>query len=108
MNDNKWCMCLTLKGVYRDFDTTCCQCGGKDAYGSEVLGRGEEYAKPCHMAVPEPAKVRKIYVIINDMIAYCNGDETCQFCSYSCLCNLVYGPAHEHSVEEFKMLLEVD
>lgn len=32
--EKKWCMCKELKLVARDGDSTCCICGGKDAYGT--------------------------------------------------------------------------
>ena len=31
--DKAWCMCTELAGVYRDGQSTCSKCGGKDAYG---------------------------------------------------------------------------
>jgi hypothetical protein len=31
--DKHWCMCVKLKGVARDMQSTCSICGGKDAYG---------------------------------------------------------------------------
>jgi len=32
MSEQKWCMCETVGGVYRDGFSTCAKCGGKDAY----------------------------------------------------------------------------
>jgi len=39
MNENlsqekHWCMCSSIKSVYRDCFSTCSICGGMDAYGT--------------------------------------------------------------------------
>lgn len=60
MEEQKWCMCETVGGVYRDGFSTCVKCGGKDAhkeYRNRPNGTVEQKYIYWHPGEDQPASL---------------------------------------------------